>query len=224
VIEQPWIKEIDINPLIASPERLLALDARVLLHPSTTPENELPKPSIRPYPTQYVDRWVSTGGDELTIRPIRPEDEPMLVDFHERLSERTVYQRFFSVMKLSQRVTHERLSRISFIDYDREMALVATMIDKETGERVMVGVGRLVKLTGGEAEFGLVVSDDYQRQGLGRELLKRLVDVGHDEKLKRIVGYILPDNTGMRHVAETLGFKLRNMPEENVIKAILDLE
>lgn len=223
VIEQPWIKEMDINPLIASPERLLALDARVLLHPADT--QELPKPAIRPYPTQYIDQWTSTGGDNLIIRPIRPEDEPLLVDFHERLSERTVYQRFFSVLKLSQRVTHERLSRISFIDYDREMALVATKPDEETGEPVMVGVGRLVKLPlpKGDAEFGLVVSDDYQRQGLGRELLRRLVDVGRDEKLNRIIGYILPDNTGMRHVAETLGFKLQHLREDNVVKAVLDL-
>ena len=87
VVEQPWIKEMDINPLLASPERLLALDARVVLHPPEAPARICPAPAISPYPRQYVWRW-TRDGEPVTIRPIRPEDEPLMVRFHESLSER----------------------------------------------------------------------------------------------------------------------------------------
>lgn len=224
VVEQPWIKEVDINPLLASPERLLALDARVVLHDPATPENELPRPAIRPYPTQYVQEWIAKNGEQILIRPIRPEDEPLLVKFHEKLSERTVYMRYFSVMKLGQRVDHDRLSRIAFIDYDREMALVPTRLNPETGEPEIIGAGRLIKVHGRpEAEFSLIIIDEFQGKGLGRELLSRLVKIGKDEGLKQITGYILPENTGMLRVAEDLGFKQHYQQDENIMKVVLDL-
>ena len=133
VVEQRWIKEIDINPLLASPEGLVVLDARVIAHPPELPEDQWPRPAIRPYPTQYVSPWTSTNGIPLLIRPIRPEDEPLLVQFHEALSERSVAFRYFHAIKLGQRVAHDRLTRICFIDYDREMALVAEHRDATTG-------------------------------------------------------------------------------------------
>jgi acetyltransferase len=123
VVEQPWIKELDINPLLASSERLVALDARVVLHDPETREEDLPSTAIRPYPTQYVSHEELRDGTSVTIRPIRPEDEPLMVKFHETLSEESVYMRYFHMMNLDQRTTHERLTRICFIDYDREMAL-----------------------------------------------------------------------------------------------------
>ena len=125
VAEQRWIKEIDINPLFASGDDLVALDARVILHDPKTTEEQLPKLAIRPYPTQYVGAWKMKDGKKVTIRPIRPEDEPLMVKFHEGLSERSVYLRYFSPLKLQQRVAHSRLIRICFNDYDREIALVA---------------------------------------------------------------------------------------------------
>src|SRR5215469_16972486 len=125
VVEQPWIKEIDINPLLASPERLLALDARVVLHSPTMQAEQLPKTAIRPYPSQYVSPWVMKNGTEVTVRPIRPEDEPLLIEFHQTLSDRSVYLRYFGSLSLRSRVAHERLIRICFVGYDRQMALVA---------------------------------------------------------------------------------------------------
>ncbi|MBC8172257.1 MAG: GNAT family N-acetyltransferase, partial [Anaerolineae bacterium] len=224
VVEQPWIKEVDINPLLASPDRLLALDARVVLHDPATPENELPHPAIRPYPTQYVEEWIAKNGEKILIRPIRPEDEPMLVKFHETLSERSVYMRYFSVMKLGQRVAHERLSRIAFIDYDREMALVPTRLNPETGEPEIIGAGRLIKAHGRpEAEFSLIITDEFQGKGLGRELLMRLIQIGKDEGLKQISGYVLPENTGMLKVCEDLGFKQHYQKDENIMRVVLDL-
>ena len=125
VVEQPWVKELDINPLLASSDRLLALDARVVLHDPDTEEEDLPQTAIRPYPVQYISRGEMKDGEPMVIRPIRPEDEPLMVRFHESLSEESVYMRYFHMMNLDQRTAHERLTRICFIDYDREMALVA---------------------------------------------------------------------------------------------------
>src|SRR5262249_57285738 len=133
VVEQPRIREIDINPLIASADRLVALDARVVLHGPEVGEDRLPRPAIRPYPTRYVSPWTLKDGTEVTLRPIRPEDEPLIVALHRSLSEESVYLRYFHGIKLSQRVSHERLIRICFIDYDREMALVADQRDRATG-------------------------------------------------------------------------------------------
>src|SRR5947209_4726480 len=125
VVEQRQIKEIDINPLLASPERLLVLDARVVLHGPEISEDQLPEPAIRPYPMQYVHSWTLRDSTPVTIRPIRPEDEPLMVKFHKTLSDRSVYFRWLHMLGLSQRVAHEQLISICFIDYDREMALVA---------------------------------------------------------------------------------------------------
>lgn len=212
--EQRWIKEIDINPLFASADDLVALDARVILHDLKSNPADLPRPAIRSYPTKYVSPWKLKNGTPVTIRPIRPEDEPLLVTFHETLSEESVYHRYFSQLKLDQRVTHERLTRICFNDYDREIALVAELHDKKTKQREILGVGRLSKEHGlNEGEFALLISDRCQKQGLGRELLKRLVQIGRDEKLTRITAIILADNHAMKHLSEDVGFKVKLDPE-----------
>ena len=225
VVEQPRIKEIDINPLLAEPGRgdLVALDARVVLHPYNTDDDELPRPSIRPYPREYVGTWTTRTGQTLTIRPIRPEDEPKLVQFHKRLSERSVYLRYVSFMQYDQRVAHERLARICHIDYDREMALVAEHEDPESGEEIIVAGGRLVREHNtNAAEFAMLVRDDYQQEGVGTELLRRLVDIGRKEGLKRITADILVQNTGMQHVCEKVGFDIipSTDPADDMVKAV----
>lgn len=222
VVEQPWIKEIDINPLLASPERLIALDARVVLHDPEVTQEQLPKLAIRPYPTQYVSPWEFKDGTPVTIRPIRPEDEPLVVKFHESLSDRSVYFRYFQLLKLSRRISHERLARICFIDYDREMALLAEHTNPDTGENEILGFGRLTKSHGSdEGEFGLLVTDRYQHRGLGTELLRRILQVGRDEKLTRITADILFENVEMQHISQKLGFRLHRTPD--VVKAEIDL-
>jgi acetyltransferase len=220
VVEQRWIKEIDINPLLASSEHLIALDARVVLHGPDTGEEALPKLAIRPYPAQYVKPWRLADGTEVNIRPIRPEDEPLMVEFHEGLSEHSVYMRYFHALRLDQRVAHERLTRICFIDYDREMVLVAV---RRQPEREIIGVGRLSKVYGSEeAEFAVLIRDAHQSRGLGSELLRRLIQVGRDEPdINRIVAYMLPENVAMKRVAERLGFSLDF--EDRMVKAELIL-
>jgi acetyltransferase len=224
VVEQPRIREIDINPLLASPDRLLALDARVVLHGTDIPDEKLPRPAIRPYPAQYVQGWKMKNGDAVTIRPIRPEDEPLLIRLHQALSERTVYLRYFQPLKLSQRTAHERLTRICFIDYDREMVLVVERKNDE-GQPEVIAIGRLSKLRGGgnEAELAVLVDDRYQGQGLGTELYRRLVSVARDEKLKRVVSTILAENREMRSICQQLGFRMESDLEDGTIRAELEV-
>jgi acetyltransferase len=223
VAEQRWIKEIDINPLLASERALIALDARVVLHPVHISEAELPRTAITPYPVEYVAPWTLHDGTDVLIRPIRPEDEPLLVEFHHTLSEQSVYQRYFHPFPLSERIAHERLTRIAFINYEREMALVAERRD-EAYKPHIIGVGRLIKLRGGkEAEFAILISDEYQHQGLGTELLSRLVAIGRREGVKRIIADILPDNAAMIRVSEQVGFTCRYSAEDGVVKAELVL-
>jgi acetyltransferase len=224
VAEQRWIKEIDINPLLASPDGLIALDARVVVHGPEVTMDQVPKTAIRAYPTRYISTWTMKDDSPVNIRPIRPEDEPAMVRFHETLSERSVYLRYFHFMNLEQRVTHERLTRICFIDYDREMALVAERRNPATGESEILGVGRLSKIHGtNDAEVAVLISDKFQGRGLGKELLAQLLIVGADEKLTKLTADILPDNRDVMRVCEKLGFSLKHSLEDEVVRAEFQL-
>jgi acetyltransferase len=225
VVEQPWIAEIDINPLLASSEQLIALDARVVIYGKDMTEDKLPASAICPYPTQYVGPWTLKSGTKVVIRPIRPEDEPVMVKFHETLSEESVYYRYFTQLKLDQRIAHERLTRMCFNDYDREIPLVAERKDPKTGASEILGVGRLSKLRGlNEAEFALIISDHWQRQGLGTELLKRLVQIGRQEGLERIRATMLKDNHAMQRVAKRVGFTLNREAADADFSAEISLQ
>lgn len=219
VVEQPQIREVDINPLLVSEDGMIALDARVVLH-TDDDIAQRPIPAITPYPTKYVQCWQSRKGDRVTIRPIRPEDEPLMVQFHQNLSEESVYLRYAHTVKLTKRIAHERLTRICFIDYDREMVLAADYKNPETCEHEILGVARLSKSHGmNEAEFALIVSDRYHHQGLGTELLRRILEIGKEQNLEAIVGYILNSNEPMQSICRKLGFKLQPDPGEGMLKA-----
>jgi acetyltransferase len=209
VVELPRIAEIDINPLLASSEKICALDARIVLVDSQVPDAALLKPAIRPYPLQYVSPWKMKNGVDVTIRPIRPEDEPAMVKFHTLLSDETVYLRYFHMAKLDTRVAHERLVRKCFIDYDREMALVAELPDASADVPAIIAVGRLSRLPlSGEAELAVVVADAYQHQGLGAELIAQLVKIARAEGVKRIVAEFQSENSAIRHLAVHGGAKV----------------
>ncbi len=206
VVEQRWIKELDINPLIASPEGLLALDGRVVLFGKDTAESDLPKIAIRPYPNRYVGDWTMKNGQKVTIRPIRAEDEPLMLHFHEVLSDRSVYLRYLSPMLLSERVTHERLSRVCHCDYAREIALV---VEGELDEKhAIFAVGRLSKFRGDdeEARMSMLVSDKFQGQGIGIELVRRLIIAAKHEKIKRIIAVMSQENESMKNLCRKAGF------------------
>jgi acetyltransferase len=224
IMEQPWIKEIDINPLLASPERIIALDARVILHAPETPADKLPRTAIRPYPSHYVWRWTTKNGTAVVIRPIRPEDEPLMAKFHETVSDRSVYLRYFHMESLSSRVDHERLFQKCFIDYDREMALVADFHNLQTGEHEILAVARLTKTPGErDGEVAVLVSDAKQGQGLGTELMGRLIEVARGEKLARVLANMLPENLAMRSLAEHFGFVAAPGGDSDMLVGVLAL-
>jgi len=223
VVEQRWIKEIDINPLFASPERLIALDARVVVHDASVTREQLPRLAIRPYPTRYISTWTTPHGIQTTFRPIRPEDEPLMVKFHETLSDRSVYLRYLHPMMLSQRVAHERLARICFVDYDREIALVAESEDATTQEKRIMAVARLSRVHGtDDAQLTILVNDAFQGQGLGTEMVNRLLEIGRAEKIQRVLASISEENRGMQSLCQKLGFKL-NPPKEGRVVAEIAL-
>jgi acetyltransferase len=224
VIQNPAIKEIDINPLLATPERLVALDARVVVHERSVPDAELPRSAIRPYPVQYVGGWTMKNGEAVTIRPIRPEDEPLMIEFHKKLSERSVYLRYFQPLKLTQRTAHERLTRICFIDYDREMALVVER-RKADGAPEIIAVGRLSKIHGRpEAEMAALVQDEFQGKGLGGELYRRLIRVARDQRLTKVHSNMLGENKEMQNLCKRLNFHISTPDlEDNLVLAVLAL-
>jgi len=223
VAEQKWIKELDINPLLASHEGLLALDARVVIH-ETKDESTLPRLAIRPYPSQYVAPWTMKDGAQVVIRPIGAEDEMLMRGFHESLSDKTVYMRYLSPLLLSSRITHERLARVTHNDYDREIALVVE--GEENGKKAIFGVARLSKLRGTneEGRFTMLISDKYQAKGLGKELLTRIIQIGRDEKIKRIIALMSPENEAMKKLCRQVGFSLFETDTQNgVLKAQIEL-
>jgi acetyltransferase len=212
VAEHPRIREIDINPLLASSDGILALDARIVL---LGRQEKPPRAAIRPYPIEYVWPWKMKDGQTVIIRPIRAEDESRMVEFHRGLSDASVYSRYFQARHLEVRVAHDRLVRNCFLDYDREMALVAGRVNNEAEEHELLGVGRLV---GGQderqAELGVVVADRWQGAGLGTELVKRLIEIAQREGIERISAEILSGNAPMVALATHFHFEL--VPDEDL--------
>ncbi|MGI0480296.1 GNAT family N-acetyltransferase [Geminocystis sp. CENA526] len=210
VIEQPLIKEIDINPLLAGEDNLIALDARVLLYEPNTDKKDIIPPAIRPYPSQYISKTTLQDGKLIKIRPIRPEDEPQVVSFCKALSQESVYLRFFHSISYQSLISHERLARICFTDYDQEIALVASYRHPDTDTREILAIARLSRVHGDmeKAELGLLVKDSYQKQGLGTLLGQNLIKIAQQEGIKEIIAEILPDNIGMQNLCQKLGFKL----------------
>ena len=197
------IEELDINPLILTQEAACAVDARVLLKPSqvTAPLHLV----ISPYPDQYEEHITTNTGSDIFIRPIRPEDAPLLVDLFETLSPRSVYLRFFTPMK---RLPHSMLALFTQIDYDRHIALVA-MSESQPDEK-MLGVARIILGRNlREAEFSVVVSDPFQGKGIGAGLLQRCLFIAKERGIQRVMGTVLAENTQMLALGRKLGFKIK---------------
>jgi acetyltransferase len=219
LVDFPEIQEADLNPVLATPERVMALDARLLLLPADTPPEQRPRLAIHPYPNQYVGSFRLKDGREAIIRPIRPEDEPLIIALHAAHSEHTIRMRFFSMVKTLSR---DSLIRLCHLDYNREMALTAVLRD-DGGPRLL-GVSRYyLNPETGDAEFALVVSDAYQRQGLGRHLMQRLIAVARERGVKRLVGQVLAENAPMLRLLNSLGFSPPVPVEDQVVRVEMEL-
>lgn len=204
------------NPLLASHDTVIALDARIILHDPNQMEvdndespTQMIRPAIAPYPSNHTQHWVSKKGRVLLIRAIMPEDEPLVIDFHKRISEESVYTRWMRNMNYDERTSHSRLIRVCHVDYDRDIALVALDEEKCAGKNCkLVAVARLTKMHGVNlAEFSVLVEDQWQGEGIAGKLLLELIKLGEAQGLDGIEAIVLPTNRAMIHVAEKMGFK-----------------
>jgi acetyltransferase len=164
-------------------------------------------------------------GSSVAVRPIRAEDESRMVEFHKGLSDATVSLRYFQAQRLESRVAHERLIRKCFLDYDREMALVAERLSTDTGAYELLGVGRLVRQRDErEAELGVVVADRCQGVGLGTELVRRLIEIARCEGIGSIKAAILSENASMMGLAKHFHFRFVGDADLRSMTATLDLD
>jgi acetyltransferase len=223
VLEQRWIKEIDINPLVADGESYVALDARVVLHGPEIKETDLPRPAIRPYPAQYSGNWHARDGTAILFRPIRPEDEPFIRAFHRKLSVETVQRRYLHALSLDARTTHERLLRTCFVDYDREFVLVALNPNEDGSEPQIVAVGRLSRDRSQKeyGEFAIVIADSFQGRGIGTELMARLIEIGHKEGIRKLTAAMFNSNTPMMGLSRRFGFQFAL--QDGIVTATRDI-
>ncbi len=205
-------------------EHPLALNARVAIYGREAARDRHAHPAIHFYPARYTSRCKMRNGEAILLRPIRPDDEPLMIKFHRTLSEQSVYLRYFHMENLSARVAHERLIRKCNADFNTEIALVAERTVPETGEREILAVGRLSKMPPGQrAEIAVLVSDRYQQHGLGKELVRRLIEIAREERLQKVVANILPENLGMRALANRFEFRIQPGKDPTMLTAVLNL-
>ena len=218
--ELPWIDELDINPLIVDNQGATAVDARIVISPHDQLRRRYEHLAIHPYPSELASHCELKGGERVTLRPIRPEDAAIEQAFVRRLSPASRYFRFMGAVR---ELTPTMLMRFTQIDYDREMAFVATR--DEDGVETEIGVARYISNPDGSScEFAAVVEDAWQRRGLGRIMMRRLIEHAKGRRLTRMIGHILNDNTGMLALCAQLGFTVERDGElAGTRRASLDL-
>ncbi len=216
-IDFPEIAELDINPVVVGGGEICAADARVLL---AQPSREAPYHLIiSPYPARFETRTVSAGLVNIFIRPIRPEDAGALEELFHTLSSRSIYYRFFTPLKA---LPPNMLARLTQIDYDREIALVA--MSESTSEEKMLGAARVItdwSQKGGE--FSVLVGDPWQGKGIGAELLSRCLAIAKQRGLETVHGVVLSENTQMLRLAKKLGFRIHRVADVNEYDLDIDL-
>ena len=214
--ELPWIREMDINPLIIDEKGVVAVDARIVVEypkPSTDPYHHL---AIHPYPSQLVKTIQLSDGTDIVIRPIRPEDAEIEAKFVRELSSEAKYFRFMNAL---QELDQQMLVRFTQIDYHNEMALIA-VVPGDTGEE-QIGVARYTtNLDKKSCEFALVVSDQWQSKGIAHHLMQNLMEIARDRDLETMQGQVLSNNSRMLELMTSLNFKIHNDPDDNAIKRV----
>ncbi|MBZ0091874.1 MAG: GNAT family N-acetyltransferase, partial [Sulfuricellaceae bacterium] len=202
VCELPWLKEMDINPLIVDEHGALAVDARIVVDHTPPSALRYEHMAIHPYPSQLEKRWQLPDGINVTLRPIRPEDAEIEQEFVRGLSEES---RFFRFMNTLHELTLTMLVRFTQIDYDREMALIA--VTEQEGREIELGVARYTTNPDGKScEFALVVADAWQGKGIGSRLLSSLIEIARSRGLTRMEGEVLTRNRNMLKLTANLGF------------------
>jgi len=218
VCELPWLQELDLNPLIVDDNGAIAADARIVIDYASTAGDRYSHMAIHPYPVHLIQDWEQPDGRTVTIRPIRPEDAEMEQDFVKRMSDESKYYRFMDTLR---ELTQPMLVRFTQVDYDREMALVATLPGEE-GKAMQIGVARYVTNPDGETvEFALAVADDWQKHGVGRKLMSVLIESARQKGYRAIVGDVLTQNSKMFRLMASLGFTIHAHHEDPAVKRVV---
>jgi acetyltransferase len=215
VADYPEIKEFDVNPLLATPDQVIALDARVVIDRDLVVHAVRPYAhlAIRPYPEEYVTERKLKDGTAVVLRPIKPEDEPMWHELLGNCSTQTLWFRFSYLFKQS---THEMATRFCFIDYDREMGIVAEV--EEDGRRKLVGVSRLVADMNHEvAEYAVLVVDRWHGRGLGGMLSDYCLEIAKQWGVRQVVAEVSKDNARMLATFRSRGFQLDENQDQDVV-------
>jgi acetyltransferase len=219
IVDFPEIAESDINPIAISNGVAHALNARIVLDRNCIESPaQYPHLVITPYPARYVVPWTLPDGEALILRPIKPEDEPLVEEMNTTISEESFRGRYFQATK---HASHEMHIRQCNIDYDREMGIVAEA--KVHDKRRIVGIGTLVtEASQKRGEYAVLVHDDYQGKGLGYKLLDTLIGIAHEKGLEEIYGFVLANNTKMLTICKKLGFIVEALPDKiNKVKLFL---
>ncbi len=217
------IAELDINPLYADDQGMMALDARMVLRPSAVAGHD--RLAIRPYPSGLEETITLRNGETVLLRPVRPEDEPAHEDFVQKVSAEDFRLRFFSPMRA---LPHTEMARFTQIDYEREMAFIATRLMGDHGEpphAETLGVVRAITDPDNlRAEFAVLVRTDMKGLGLGEALMRKIIDYCRQRGTREIVGDILRENQAMRTLASELGFQPVGVPASDVVEVRLPLQ
>ncbi len=214
MVDFPQIEEIDMNPVLIGPKDLTILDARVVVNRDLALGDEEPHARlvISPYPQKYETRWTLQTGQEVLLRPIKPEDEPMWLEMFRGFSEESIRYRFFTVIKDTP---HEMRVRYCNIDYDREIAIVVEIT--QDGKRQILGVGRLPIETGGKkGELAFIITDAWQGLGIGTKLVDHVLEVAKDMGVEEVYAFMLPDNYRAQALTKKMGFELVDTPDGTV--------
>ncbi|MCW5700232.1 MAG: bifunctional acetate--CoA ligase family protein/GNAT family N-acetyltransferase [Rhodospirillales bacterium] len=219
IVDIPEIVELDINPLVVDDQGVLAMEHRLrIASTSAEPEQSL---AIRPYPKELEEEWVLPSGRRILLRPIRPEDEPDHYEFLSRVSPEDIRMRFFGSIS---RLPHTEMARLTQIDYDREMAVIATAPMENGKGRETLGVVRTFTGPNNEsAEYAILVRSDLKGQRLGWKLLDKMVHYCRSRGTRRIVGQVLRENRPMLDLVHDMGFTSRVVPEEDIVEVNLEL-
>ena len=224
VCELPQLREMDINPIIVDEAGAVAVDARIVIDSAPGARNYAHL-AILPYPARYEQLWPLRGGGEYTIRPIHPGDAQLLQELVQNLSPESRYFRFVSSLR---ELPPSLLSRLTLIDYDREMALVAIHRERVadaqgevTVKKRIVGVSRYITNPDKTScEFSLVVADDFNGKGLGSRLMLSIMEEARDKGLDEIEGLVLANNPGMLKLMKGLGFTVKPFPDDPDFKLV----
>jgi acetyltransferase len=219
IVDIAEILALRIDPLFVDHTGAFAVDGWIsVTPPSDAAERRL---AIRPYPKHLEEPFRLTDGREVLLRPIRPEDEPNHYEFLGRVTPEDIRLRFFHHIRT---LPHAEMARLTQIDYDREMAFIATLPRADGGQETLGVVRIITDLHNDKAEYAILIRSDLKGQGLGRKLMEKIIDYCRSRGTRRITGLILTDNRRMLHLVERLGFKSRRVPDDDVMEVELELD